>query len=98
MQRIGDLIPDTARRLGLEEELRLARARSTWAGLVAEHVPAAAGHCSLLRIMRDAVVVEVDHPIVAQELRLRSTELLTALRATPGGVDASELRLTVRRD
>ncbi len=98
MQRIGDLIPEAARRLGLEEELRLARAEATWAGLVAERVPAAAGHCRLVQILRQAVVVEVDHPIVAQELRLRSTELLDALRGAPGGVAASELRVTVRRD
>ena len=43
MQRLGDLIPEAARRLGLEEELRLARAISTWDAIVAEHVPAAAG-------------------------------------------------------
>ena len=34
MERVGDLIPQTARRLGLEEELRLARAVATWAAIV----------------------------------------------------------------
>ena len=97
MQRIGDLMPATARQLGLEEELRLARAAATWSGLVAERVPAAAGHASLVRLLRDAVIVEVDHPIVAQELRIRSLELLDALAAAPGGVRVAELRVTVRR-
>jgi predicted nucleic acid-binding Zn ribbon protein len=97
MQRIGDLIPEAARRLGLEEELRLARAASTWSSLVAELVPAAAGETRLVRILGDAVIVEADHPIVAQELRLRSTELLAALAAAPGGVRVRELRVTVRR-
>jgi hypothetical protein len=97
MQRIGDLIPDAARRLGLEDELRLARAGVTWSSLVEERVPAAAGHCWLVRVLRDAIIVEVDHPIVAQELRLRSTELLAAFRDAPGGATASELRVTVRR-
>ena len=37
MERIGDLLPETARRLGLEDELRLVRAAGTWAAIVAEH-------------------------------------------------------------
>ena len=42
MERIGDLIPEAARRLGLEEELRLARAIATWEAIVGERVPEAA--------------------------------------------------------
>jgi hypothetical protein len=40
--------------------------------------------------------VEADAPIVAQELRLRATELLAAFAATPGGIGARELRVRVR--
>jgi len=97
MERLGDLIPDAARRLGLEEELRLARATATWAALVAERVPPAAGAARLVRIDRDTLVVETDHPIVAQEVRLRSAELLAAFAAAPGGFRATELRVSVRR-
>jgi len=43
------------------------------------------------------LVVEADAPIVAQELRLRSTELLAAFAASPAGVGARDLRITVRR-
>jgi hypothetical protein len=96
-ERIGDLIPETARHLGLEEELRLARAMSTWAAIVAERVPPAAGATHLLRIDGDSLVVDADHPIVAQELRLRTPELLDAFAAAPGGVPARELRVSVRR-
>ena len=41
MERIGELIPEAARRLGLEDELRLARAGATWDALVTERVPPA---------------------------------------------------------
>jgi hypothetical protein len=98
MERIGDLIPEAARRLGLDEELRRARAISTWAALVEERVPAAAGACRLIRIDGFALVVEADAPIVAQELRLRTPELLEAMAAAPGGVRATELRLRIRRE
>jgi hypothetical protein len=97
MERIGDLIPDAARRLGLDEELRRARAITTWSALVAERVPAAAGACRLIRVDGFALVVEADAPIVAQELRLRAPELLVAFGAAPGGRRATELRVRVRQ-
>ena len=97
MQRLGDLIPEAARRLGLDDELRLARALATWSAIVAERVPAAAGSTRLLRIDGFALVVEADAPIVGQELRMRSTELLGAFRSAPGGMAATELRIAIRR-
>ena len=98
MERIGDLIPEAARRLGLEEELRLARAIATFGAIVAERVPAASGACRLVRLDGFALLVEADAPIVAQELRLRSTELLDAFAAAPGGLRATEMRVRVRRE
>lgn len=98
MERIGTLIPEAARRLGLEEELRTARALATFGAIVAERAPAASGACRLLRLDGFALVVEADAPIVAQELRLRSVELLDAFAAAPGGMRATELRVRVRRD
>ena len=98
MERIGDLIPEAARRLGLDEELRLARAIATFAAIVAERAPAASGACRVIRLDGFALVVEADAPIVAQELRLRSPELLDAFAAAPGGLRATEMRLHVRRE
>ena len=97
MTRVGDLIPDAARHLGLEEELRLARAISTFEAIVAERVPAAAGACRVVRMEGFAIDVEADAPIVAQELRLRSSELLAAFLAAPGGIAVRDVRVHVRR-
>lgn len=97
MVRIGDLLPDAARGLGLEPELRLSRAMATFEQLVSERVPAAAGACRVVRIDGFVVVVEADAPIVAQELRLRGPELLAAYAATPAGGGARELRVVVGR-
>ncbi len=96
MQRIGELIPAAARHLGLEEELRTARARTTWDALVGERVPAAAGENRLVGIDGNDLLVEADTPIVGQELRMRSAELLGAFRGSPGGFPASSLRIRVR--
>jgi hypothetical protein len=97
MSRVGDLIPDAARALGLEDELRLARAIATFEAIVAERVPAAAGSCRVIGIEGFAIDVEADAPIVAQELRLRSRDLMAAFSATPGGLGIRDLRVRVRR-
>jgi len=97
MQRIGELIPDAAARLGVAEELRLARAIATFDAIVAEHAPAAHGACRAVRIDGSALLVEADAPIVAQEIRLRADALAEAFRAAPAGGPITELRVTVRR-
>jgi hypothetical protein len=97
MERIGDLLPAAARELGLEAELRLARATSTWEALVAERVPAATGSCRLVGVEGGDLLVEADLPIVAQEIRLRTAELVGAFRTAPGGFPAAGLRVRVRR-
>jgi hypothetical protein len=61
-------------------------------------VPAASGACRLVAVEGFTLVVEVEAPIVAQELRMRSPELLEAFAAAPGGTRASELRIRVRRE
>jgi hypothetical protein len=96
MARLGDLIPEAARALGLEDELRLSRAIATFEAIVAERVPGAAGACRVVAIEGFTLDVEADAPIVAQELRLRGPELMTAFAASPGGVGARQLRVHVR--
>lgn len=96
MSRIGDLIPAAAAHLGLEDELRRARLVATFDALVAERAPAAHGACRAVRVDGAALIVEADAPIVAQELRLQSRTLVSALRTAPGGAPVTELRVTVR--
>ena len=97
MQRLGELIPETARRLGLEEELAGARAIATWNAIIAERLPSAARQCRAVRLKGTTLFVETDAPIIAQEIHLRMTELLDALAATPAGSGVRELRIGVRR-
>ena len=81
MERIGDLLPRTAREYGLEEQLEQAEAAAAWDRTVAAKVPAAVGACRLTSLDRGIATIEVDLPIVGQEIRLRSRELLAALRS-----------------
>ena len=95
MEKIGDLLPQTAREYGLEEELELANAAAAWLRLIAERVPAAAGECRLVALAQGVVTVQADEAIVAQEIRLRSSELLLALRPLVRS-PIRQLRVTLR--
>jgi hypothetical protein len=94
-ERVADLLPEAARGLGLERELRLARAIATWDALIAERVPPAAGACRLVRLEGDTVLVAADEPIVAAEIRMRALELLEAFASAPGGARVRYLRVSV---
>jgi predicted nucleic acid-binding Zn ribbon protein len=96
MRRLGDLLPEAAAALGLEGPLQMGRAMAAWQRLVEERVPAAAGRTRLLDLRAAELVVAAASPIVAQELRLRSAELLTAFGEVPGGRRMRELRVVVR--
>lgn len=98
VRKIGDLLPDAARELGLEEQLRWVRAAAAWEQVVAERVPGAAGGSRPVRLDGDGtLVVEAAAPIIGQELRLRSDELLEAFGRANGGVAAARLRVVVGR-
>lgn len=97
MSRIGDLMPQAAAHLGLEEELRRARLLATFEAIVAELAPAAHGACRAVRVDGETLLVEADAPIVGQELLLHGSELAAAFRRAPGGADVRQLRVTVRR-
>jgi hypothetical protein len=95
MRRVADVLPGIAVQLGLDAELRLAQQMSSWERLVTELVPAAAGASRLLEVQPPRLIVSAADPSTAQELRLRSEQLLTAFASAPGGARLLELRVTV---
>jgi predicted nucleic acid-binding Zn ribbon protein len=95
-QRVGELLPGIASRLGLEEELRGARAISSWRLVVEEHAPAATGATRLVEVRPPTLVVAADDAATAQELRLHSAVLLEAFAQAPGGERLRELTVVVR--
>jgi predicted nucleic acid-binding Zn ribbon protein len=95
MEKLGELLPKTARRLGLDEPLELAAAMTVWQRIVDERVPEASGACRLVSLGLGVAIVEADAPIVAQEIRLRSPELLASLRSEVP-IPIRQLRVTLR--
>jgi Dna[CI] antecedent, DciA len=97
MRRLSDVLPSVASQLGLEDQLQQGRAIASWERLVAEHVPPASGASRLLEVRPPALIVSADDAFVAQELLLRSDELLTAFAMAPGGTRLLELRPVIQR-
>jgi hypothetical protein len=101
VERVGDLLPEAARALGLEEQLRWARAAVVWEALVGARIPPAAGGSRPVRLEgrpgAEILVVEAAAPIIAQEIRMHEDDLLDAFRSTPGGLRATGLRVIVGR-
>lgn len=97
VHRLADLLPGIASQLGLDEELRAARGLASWQRIVEEQVPLATGATRLLEVRPPALIVAADDAAVAQELRLHSTELLSAFASAPGGQHLLELQVVVRR-
>jgi hypothetical protein len=95
LERIADLLPQTARQFGLEEQLEQARAAAAWLEVLSERVPEAVGACRLTGLSQGVATIEADEPIVAQEIRLRSPELLVALRGI-AGTPIRQLRVSTR--
>ena len=96
VHHIGDLLPGLASRLGLDEELRAARAISSWSRIVEELVPEAAGATELLEVRSPRLIVSAYDAPTGQELRLHSRELLDAFAGAPGGQRLRELHVVVR--
>ena len=96
--RIGELLPDAARELGITEQLRWALARAAWEEVVGERVPGAAGGSRPVRVEGyGTLVVEAASAVIGQELRIRAEELLESFGERHGGIRAERLRVVVGR-
>ncbi len=91
---LAGLLPEAARALGFEEELRFARTMGAFGDLLREMAPHLAAVSHLVAIERGRLIVEARNPVAAQELHLRGAEITRAFSERPGG--ERSIGLTVR--
>jgi hypothetical protein len=84
-EAVGRLLPEAARALGLEEELRRGQRTTAFRALLVELAPHLAADCSLISVEHGQMIVEASTPAAAQELHLRGREIATAFATWPGG-------------
>ncbi len=83
-----------SRRLGLEDARTLGRLFSRWEETVG---PAMAQHVHPVRLDREALVVNVDHPAWATQVRHLGEDLLDRVADATGVARPSRLEVRVRR-
>lgn len=82
------------RRLGMEDPRGLGRLFAEWAAIVG---PAMAGHVQPIRLDSDALVVSVDHPAWATQVRRLGDDLLDRVADRTGVARPGRLEVRVRR-
>jgi len=90
---LREVLRRTARTLGLEPALHLAEVRATWPDVVG---PALAAATTPRTLRGHLLLVSADHPLAAQEVRLREAEILGRLRERYPGADLRQVRVVVR--
>jgi predicted nucleic acid-binding Zn ribbon protein len=91
-RRVGEDLDTMVRRFGGATGLATAKVFTGWAETVG---PAVASHAEPLALHGSTLVVGVDAPAYATQLRMLTPELLARLAdlAGPGAVDAIEVRV-----
>lgn len=82
------------RRLGMADTRGTGRLFAQWAEIVG---PAMAAHVQPARLDADVLVVHVDHPAWATQVRRLGTDLLDRVAEVTGSVRPGRLEVRVRR-
>ena len=92
-ERLGHLVPRVLEDLGFDAALRVVRIAERWEEAVG---PEIARHCQPTALRDGMLEASVDSSAWCQELRLRTPEILAALRRVLGDAAPADLRLRLR--
>ncbi len=91
-QPVSASLGEVARRLGMPDSEVLAAVFSRWEALVG---PDVAAHAAPRSLRDGCLVVEVDHPAWATQLRYLAGQLLAQVRAEAGADAVTSVRVSV---
>jgi predicted nucleic acid-binding Zn ribbon protein len=91
---VGTSLDEVSRRLGLRDARGIGRLFTNWEGLVGA---AMALHVQPVRLDAEALVVAVDHPAWATEVRQLGEELLDRVSEETGAPRPRRMEIRVRR-
>ena len=92
-ERLGRLVPRVLEDLGFDAAVRVVRIAERWEEAVG---PEIARHCQPTALCDGMLEASVDSSAWCQELRLRTPEILAALRRVLGDAAPADLRLRLR--
>lgn len=91
-EALGRLVPRVMRDLGFDQAARTLRLAERWEEAVG---PEIARHCRPSALRAHVLEATVDSSVWCQQLKLRTPELLEALRRVLGEAAPTEIRLRV---
>ena len=91
-KKLSELLDRTTKRLGGPSSGTTSAVFSRWEQVVG---PDIAGHARPVSLHRGALVLAVDHPAWATQLRYMTSELLTRVGEATGGSEVSEIQIRV---
>lgn len=92
MRTLEEALRRTLDRLGIRDEVARAEAVRAWPRVASVVLGDAASRTRALRVDGDTLVVSVASPVLAQELRLRAADLVSALAAAAPASGVRALR------
>lgn len=92
---ITDSLNVVSRKMGMSEAAGLGRLFTHWSEIVGEGM---ASHVQPVRLDADALVVRVDHPAWATQVRSMAEELLDRVTQHVGGVRPGRIDVRIQRE
>lgn len=89
---LGEILRRKAGNLGIEPAVHLVEIRQAWESIVG---PALARESRVASFQGGVVVIAAAHPLVAQEIRMRRGEILSAVGSRVGGAP-TRLQVVIR--
>jgi predicted nucleic acid-binding Zn ribbon protein len=93
-QPLGASLDEVSQRLGIADSRGLGRLFAHWRDIVG---PAMAEHVQPVRVDRDSLVVSVDHPAWATQVRHLGSELLDRVADESGLARPGRVEVRIRR-
>jgi predicted nucleic acid-binding Zn ribbon protein len=90
---LGNVVPRVLRELGLTSTAAIVRLAERWESIVGSEI---AAHCAPFALRGKRLEATVDSSVWCQQLQLRQSEILEALRRELGEAAPSELRFRLR--
>lgn len=91
-KRVGELLDRQTRRLGGPSSATTSTVFSRWEELVGADI---AAHARPVSLQRGTLVLAVDQPAWASQLRYMTAELLTRISEATGGAEVTDIHLRV---
>ncbi len=91
-QRIGELLDRTSKRLGGPSSSTTSARFSRWEQIVGADI---AGHSRPVSLHDGVLVLAVDHPAWATQLRYMTADLLTRISDATAGVEVTDIHIRV---